>query len=550
MPAFNGLVDSEISRIASAGEIRTMSPNEVLTLPDDPHTPFYMVLSGKIQLNMPVSRDQHKERMLKAGEFFGADLLLFGRVYPQSAIALSAVQLFLIPSSSLEELLRDIPRFRQGLIASMQTSRLIQNKHFRWIEEDEIVHLVLRKHPAYLLVSLTLPVLIGWISVVFFATAISVSSAAVQMLLEWIGGLILSGAFLFGFWRWVDWGNDYYVITDQRVVWLEQIIGLYDSRQESPLTAIKSTLVRTGLLGRAFGYGDVVAMTFLGQIKFQHIPQPELVKALLDQCQQRAVSRQVKADAAVVEQVILKKIEPPAEEVSPVPSEEAEKRGSSLSFWTRLANYFKTRVEEGDVITYRKHVYILVTKTALPSLAILVLLVLMGFVLRERFLGVFQGPLMWITFLILLAGLFAAFLWWLYHYIDWRNDIYQITSEKVIDSKKKPLGEEVTKSAPLDNIQSLDYERRGILGILLNLGNVIINVGTESKLIFLGIHDPARAQQDIFNRMYETQRKRQFAESTKQLEQFTDWLAMYHRQMEERRKSQNPSENLENSDKI
>ena len=135
-------------------------------------------------------------------------------------------------------------------------------------------------------------------------------------------------------------------------------------------------------------------------------------------------------------------------------------------------------------------------------------------------------------------GWIGVFLWWLYHYIDWRNDIYRITSDKLIDSMKKPLGDEVTRSAPLANIQSLDYTREGIIGVLLNYGNVIVNVGTD-KLIFVGVHDPARVQADIFNRMYTTQRKKQLAEAAKQWDQVSDWLAAYHRQAEDLRKTQN-----------
>ena len=31
----------------------------------------------------------------------------------------------------------------------------------------------------------------------------------------------------------LDWANDYYIVTSQRLVYLEKIIGIYDSRQEA-----------------------------------------------------------------------------------------------------------------------------------------------------------------------------------------------------------------------------------------------------------------------------------------------------------------------------
>jgi hypothetical protein len=174
---------------------------------------------------------------------------------------------------------------------------------------------------------------------------------------------------------------------------------------------------------------------------------------------------------------------------------------------------------------------------------------LVGLVIRESLAGILKGSIVWILLVLISLGALATFLWWLYHYIDWRNDIYQITSEKIIDSMRKPLGDEITKSALLENIQSLDYERRGILGVILNFGDVNINVGTE-KMVFMGVADPARAQQDIFNRMYYRQRKRQLADATKQWEQVSDWLAAYHRQAEDLRKIQSQPDSETNSDKI
>ncbi|MGW8250933.1 MAG: hypothetical protein ACWGO1_09845, partial [Anaerolineales bacterium] len=49
--------------------------------------------------------------------------------------------------------------------------------------------------------------------------------------------------------------------------------------------------------------------------------------------------------------------------------------------WEKIVNFFKTRVEENGIITYRKHIYILFRKVFLPSLLIFLLFVLDGFLL-------------------------------------------------------------------------------------------------------------------------------------------------------------------------
>ncbi len=126
--------------------------------------------------------------------------------------------------------------------------------------------------------------------------------------------------------------------------------------------------------------------------------------------------------------------------------------------------------------------------------------------------------------------------WWGWHYVDWSNDIYRITADKIIDSEKKPLGDEVTKSAPLENIFSMELERKGFIGVVFNFGNVVINTGTDSKFIFLNINNPARAQRDIYAKKYAMEQKRRTAEITKRGEEIVDWLAAYHHVSDELRR--------------
>jgi hypothetical protein len=142
--------------------------------------------------------------------------------------------------------------------------------------------------------------------------------------------------------------------------------------------------------------------------------------------------------------------------------------------------------------------------------------------------------------MILLMGIclaVTALLWWLYKFVDWSNDIYRVTTEKIIDSERKPLGDDITKSAPLENIIGLDYERLGFLGVVLNFGNVIINIGTDNKFIFYGIHNPARAQRDIFNYMYEHRQRKLQTDTLQEQERVSSYIAAYHRQAEDLRQT-------------
>ena len=540
LPAFESLTDAEVVQIAQAAQVVPLSKDENLSIPDTLQAPFYMVISGRAVLKVAQSRGENKERLLKAGDFCGADYTLFGYILPQSVSAQTPVDFLYLDSALLAQLMTEIPGFKEGLRKADYMSRLAQNKHFRWVGEDEIIHLISRKHLAYLWVALSLPALVILIAIMFFVGSSLTTTASFKYAMEWIGFLILFVGIVWAIWRGIDWGNDYYIITDLRAVWLETVIGLYDSRQEVPLAMVQSSVINTPFLGRILGYGNVVAQAYLGKVTFHQVDQPYQVKDMLDKWHKMVSVRVQKQDTEAMEKVIRRKIDPPPEtlpQTQPAPPPAVLPEQAALKPRKKRA-IFSERLEDGDVITYRKHIYVLFTKTWLQLLLGLGVLV-MTYLLIQAGLADKVSPTVEVISLIVLflAGI-GVFLSWIYHYIDWRNDIYQITSDKLVDSMKKPLGDEVTKSAPLANIQSLDYTREGIIGVLLNFGNVIVNVGTD-KLIFVGIHDPARVQADIFNRMYLTQRKKQLAEAAKQWDQVSDWLAAYHRQAEDLRKTQN-----------
>jgi hypothetical protein len=112
-------------------------------------------------------------------------------------------------------------------------------------------------------------------------------------------------------------------------------------------------------------------------------------------------------------------------------------------------------------------------------------------------LGGVLSLLEWPLFMLVNSSLLGAgMLWWLYRYVDWANDIYQITPEQIIDVYKKPLAREERKVAPIENILGTEVDRKGLIGILLNYGDVIANVGT-TQFTFEGVLDPVSVQQDI-----------------------------------------------------
>ena len=67
---------------------------------------------------------------------------------------------------------------------------------------------------------------------------------------------------------------------------------------------------------------------------------------------------------------------------------------------------------------------------------------------------------------------------------------------------------------------------------MLNYGLVTINVG-ETQFVFRNVHDPARIQQDIFNRIYSLRRDKEKVDALKQRQRFVDVIEVYHQNAEE-----------------
>jgi len=286
-------------------------------------------------------------------------------------------------------------------------------------------------------------------------------------------------------------------------------------------------------------------------VLFRHIRNPAEIKNLIDQERKLALERQTKTDIHAIEGKIREKIEPSGDVTVPstvtanlptMPTnkpdpQEMKPVAEPLSFWQALLARFQTRMVSAGMITYRKHLYVLFTMTWFPAACMLGLLVGTGLLYYWRVHELIKVLTPAAILILGLALATAAFLWWLYKFIDWSNDIYRVTPDKIIDSERKPLGDEITKSAPLENIIGLDYEKLGFLGVVLNFGNVVINVGTDNKFIFYGIHNPARAQRDIFNYMFEQRRKKQQTDTIQEQERVSNYIAAYHRQAEDLRKA-------------
>ncbi len=525
---FVGLDDATLNEIAGYFRFAHYKKGDLVCKEGDLADRFYLVYRGKVRI---WQGDEGRERFLAtlvSGDYFGEEgLMKLGhRRSAHVAADETPTVLAYLDDEVFSALVAQYPQVYENLKMIVRGRQLARSARFEWLGENESIYLVARKHVAFLWGRLlgALAVFSGGLLLLWGGQAIRTS------LVSWVGISLLTTSLLWAVWQYVDWGNDYYIVTNQRVVWLEKIVGLYESRQEAPLHAIDSIQTETSQLGRLLGYGNVSVRTFTSRIVLRDLPSPQRVAALVNEHWKRAQERRRMAQDYNMRHTVREQLhllssaeKPPPVDWEPSPAPPPPHR---KSFWDEI-NVFKMRFEEGDRITYRKHWIVLFGKTWL------------------------QGALFWFSVGIivfhvfnLLVGLTLAliiFLWWLYHYVDWRNDIYQVTSEKLYDIERKPLGREERKEAPLERVLSISVDRQGIFPILFNFGNVIIDV-SGNRFTFDSIYNPTQAQQDIFWRMDTLKRKRQAEQDAQEYKRMARWLKIYHEETHGRPGGEAPDE--------
>lgn len=536
---FQDLSDEQLAEIAPRFAVINLEPWQPLFSDRDAMEDFYVVQSGKVFIHQGQGDEQHEP--IGPGGYFIEESYLYD--HPPEAFITSdqPTELLHIDEIDYYQLFMDYPEIKPRLARSPESQQLVRSGKFSWVGEDELIAYVARKHEVIFLFSLIGPIIISLAALtIIFAVSAASTSDTIWTTSAVCSIILALGAILWGLWNWIDWGNDYYITTNQRVVWVEKVIWLYESRDEAPLTTILAVNTTSTLLGRLFHYGNVIIKTFTGEIIFRNLKDPQGMIKFINEYREVMQKGSERREMRDIDQEMRTRLgwqdgmetgsvvgEPGKEE----PDNAGEQKAK---FWHRsFGHIFTMRFEEGQVITYRKYWPTLFGKIWLPTLMIFITFVVMGFI-TNFFL---QGQSTAQTAEILLA-LCAAFIllvlvpWWLYRYIDWRNDIYQVTDKFIYDIERRPLGTEVKKAAPLENILSLEHERVGFFGYMFNYGFVTINVG-ETQFVFRNVHEPGRIQQDIFNRISSLRRHEEKVDALKQRQRFVDVIGVYHENAEE-----------------
>ena len=531
LPLFAKLRPYEVKRFASLFEPVIYQDGDLLFNTGDESDAMYVLYEGDVVLSYDDQQDVVTLARLQSGDFFGEEALLFDdpRYYRAGTIG-RTILLRLTVDNYLSNYV-DLPFIEEMLEVAIKSRQMSIQVPLPWLHDDEYVHMMTRRHPAILWSKLLAPIIFGLASVVFsFLLQLVWLPERIYGWLSIVIGLLIFSLWLV--WTYVDWQNDYFIVTNKRVVWIEKVAFIYESRQEAPLRTIMSVGIHRTRVGTALGFGDVVVTTYVGTIRLREIAHTESTAALIESYWHLSESMNRREEALMMGQKLHEKLNLPFDEEMQIDPEAnrqfreenvSESKEPGFLAWL-FSDFIRLRYEQDGAITYRKHWFVLIQHIWLPAVLMLGAFTALALSLSGSLS--FLPPTT--SLVVILLVMFAIFLWCLYVYVDWRNDIFTVTLDQIVDLDRKPLGKIRRRSAPLENVLSIEYERKGFWGYVFNFGTVYIIVG-NMRLSFDYVYNPSEVQEAIFYRMGERLDKVRQFEIDAERERFSEWIASYHR---------------------
>jgi CRP-like cAMP-binding protein len=530
---FHGLDETQIGAVAAELTEETFAAGKEIIKQGDAGDRLYLIWKGKVKVTQTKRGKETVLANLVVNDYFGEESLLSRHHHRTATItAIEDVQVLVLTREQFRKLLKQAPTLKTNFAVTVSSHRLARQIQFKWLLPNEVVYYLARKNEFFLVKGITGPVTLFLVGVIaMFVSWLAYWPGYVW----WVAFAVSAIAVLWGIWRGVDWSNDYYIVTNSRVVWLEKIVGIYDSRQESPLSAIQRINVETILSGRILDYGDLIVRTIVGTtLTLKNVDHPYQAAALIEEHWKRSQESSRRMEESEMREALKVRLLQGTSKpitVGGIVAKPPPKHDPYKSLKSRRT-LFSVRFEDKAVVTYRKHIVVLVEQVWKQTVLIFILLAVPLYELltnnKFSFVKIFgslgTGTLLGIWFILLVA----AIVWWIYEYVDWSNDIFQVTADQIMDIDKTPLGQVTSDIAALDNVLSIEYEQRGLTQLLFNYGTVFITIGGGKRMAFEDVFNPSSVQQDIERRRLDRISKKEADKIKAERERMVDWFAAYY----------------------
>jgi len=359
---------------------------------------------------------------------------------------------------------------------------------------------LVRRSALFLLLLLPVGIFLSWL--------VNNASQGINLPLLLVVCLYLVSISLLWYYGYADWRNDALIMTDRRLLYIEQTLLLSYAVREALLSNVQNVRSTSkGLLASLLHYGHLLIETAARQmdISFGPIPHPE-------KAQQDIMARLEELRAEIsrqhMEQILRRHLY--GEETPPPPPPPPPSRRR----WSLLP---PNPLIEGKNITWHKHWFFLLRRLLVPIL--LLALALASFFFLPRFAA--PGWVYSIPVAFILVFLFVI----IWRYQVWMGDIYTLTETQLLDIYRTPWGlfGEERRTGELSRIQNISFRKPGILAWILNFGDVRIQTAGAEDFTFGRVPRPEEVQREIYRRQQQARQR----EEEKEEERIARYLAVY-----------------------
>lgn len=557
-PLFVELYDTELDALAAITDERDYPEGAVITYQRDVADSLYIVKQG-ILLALTVSQQgevvTQEKRHYMAGSFLGDRWLFAPGTHQATVKAVRSSRVLVIKGETFLKFLEtnNIPVEYLGLTKEAQEEALrsrlaLPKRQYAplQLQPDELVEWQARRSPYILLIKGILPafliLLIPLLLYILFVSFIPSASSLLVVVVSIIPALI--GVAIFGF-QLLDWSNDYFLITNRYLIHSEFDLRSFSTKVDKvPVDRIQSVEIEKPTFWmNLFDVGSARITTAAQNqsLRFDFIDNPQEVQDTLNRMQQRVRALDAGREQASMREAVegyfalpptFKKVE------EPKPDVETDKE--PLPFWQRFLTYVREetvrrlslRHEEGNLIIYRKHPFVLFWTLKWPIVTFFALILINYLINRyavdqsTAWLWLLEGP----AFVVILF-------WGLWQFLDWDNDLYQLSDRYVIDIDRMPFGfGESRKQADLGNVQNVSATRPSFLATLFNYGVVKVETaGATANIVFENVYNPNRVQNEIFARRDAVQRQQAANARRQQRREYGLMLDVYKQALEQGR---------------
>jgi len=504
------LLDSEKTKsLIERSEVVFFKEGDLVYLEGASAINYYVIYEGIVEIFIEEHNHLRRLNLLQDGDSFGEETLKQNTNRSSTARIVKACLLIKIPKKLIDELLSENSNLAKGFsILSTSYDKLFDPK-FQDLSQETICYI---GHPHYFVfLSKVLYSLLIFLLPILIVIILAINNLASGPVLIGVSVLAIALLSLKILWHYFEWKNDYYVFTKKRVINLIKNLINFDSKFEIPLAAVNNLEIKKSFLSRKFGFGDLIIRTYTGETKLKKVPLVSEVQDFLE-----LLTEKDRLSKRLDEKKDFEKI---------VNDTLRQESGNSASLIdnAEMKDGLEFQNPESPIIALRTHWIILLRKVLFPSLLI------MSIILLAIFFAANNMPINGSSLGIIMFGiiLISAILWWLFQFFDWWNDQYLVTNDQIIDVYRKPFGTENRRTAPITNIQSIRFERKGILGLLLNFGTVYIRVG-DDELTFDNISNPSMIQGRLFGILEMSISRTKKSETTQQQQNLAEMIDAYH----------------------